>query len=60
MMPRREPSESWVRTARELKNRLDQCLQRDEQGRPRLTVTLPNESALESLTHSLAALLTTA
>ena len=60
MMPRRETSESSVRTARELKSRLDQCLERDEQGRPRLTVTLPNESALESLAQSLAALLTTA
>lgn len=60
MMPRREPSESSERTARELRNRLDQCLERDEQGRPRLTVTLPNESALESLAQSLAALLTTA
>lgn len=37
---------------------LDQCLERDEQGRPRLTVTLPNEDALESLARSLAVWLT--
>jgi hypothetical protein len=35
--------------ASELKARLDECLERDEQGRPRLTVTLPNEAALENL-----------
>ena len=43
--------------AGEFKARLDECLERDEHGRPRLTVTLPNEAALEKLAHSLAALL---
>jgi hypothetical protein len=44
--------------ASDFKARLHECLERDEQGRPRLTVTLPNESALENLARSLAALFT--
>jgi len=57
MIPQREPTNGTVRIASEFKSRLDECLERDEQGRPRLTVTLPNEAALESLAKSLAALL---
>ena len=57
MIPQREPTEAAARVAREFKARLDECLERDEQGRPRLTVTLPNEAALENLALSLAALL---
>lgn len=41
----------------ELKARLTDCLERDEEGRPRLTVTLPSEGALETLARSLASLL---
>jgi hypothetical protein len=37
--------------------RLDECLERDDRGRPRLTVTLPDETALANLARSLAALL---
>lgn len=58
MIPQREPTDGAARAAREFKARLDECLERDEQGRPRLTVTLPNEAALENLARSLAALLT--
>ena len=57
MIPQREPTDGAARIAREFKARLDECLERDEQGRPRLTVTLPNEVALENLARSLAALL---
>jgi superfamily II DNA/RNA helicase len=57
MIPQREPTDGAARIAREFKARLDECLERDEQGRPRLTVTLPNEAALENLARSLAALL---
>ncbi len=57
MIPKRERTEGAERMAREFKARLDECLERDEQGRPRLTVTLPNEAALENLARSLAALL---
>jgi len=57
MIPRREPANGAGQMAREFKARLDECLERDEHGRPRLTVTLPNEAALENLARSLAALL---
>jgi len=58
MMPRREPTNGTARMASDFKARLHECLERDEQGRPRLMVTLPNEAALESLARSLAALFT--
>jgi superfamily II DNA or RNA helicase len=57
MIPQREPTDGTARMAREFKARLDECLERDDQGRPRLTVTLPNEAALANLASSLAALL---
>ena len=56
MIPQRQPTNGAEQKASEFKTRLDECLERDEQGRPRLTVTLPNEAALESLARSLAAL----
>jgi SNF2 family DNA or RNA helicase len=58
MIPQRQPANGAEQKASEFKARLDECLERDEQGRPRLTVTLPNEAALESLARSLAALFT--
>lgn len=57
MIPQREPTNGAAQMATEFKARFDECLERDEQGRPRLTVTLPNEAALENLARSLAALL---
>jgi SNF2 family DNA or RNA helicase len=57
MIPQREPTEGAARMAREFKARLDECLERDEQGRPRLTVTLPDEVALDKLARSLATML---
>ena len=58
MIPQREPTNGGAHMASELKARLEECLERDEQGRPRLTVTLPNEAALENLARSMASLLT--
>jgi superfamily II DNA/RNA helicase len=58
MIPQRVPTNGAAQMASELKARLEECLERDEQGRPRLTVTLPNEAALENLARSVAALLT--
>jgi hypothetical protein len=57
MLPQRDPTNGTAQMASEFKARLDECLERDEQGRPRLTVTLPNEAALENLARSLATLL---
>src|SRR6266403_1667740 len=58
MIPQREPTNGGAHMASELKATLEECLERDEQGRPRLTVTLPNEAALENLARSMASLLT--
>ena len=58
MIPQRVPTNGAAQMASELKARLEECLERDEQGRPRLTVTLPNEAALENLARSVASLLT--
>lgn len=57
MIPQQQPTEGSARMALALKARLDECLERDAEGRPRLTVTLPDEAALDNLTRSLAALL---
>jgi hypothetical protein len=58
MIPKREPTNDTARMASDFKARLHECLERDDQGRPRLTVTLPNEAVLDNLARSLAALLT--
>jgi hypothetical protein len=57
MIPQKEQTNGAARIADELKARLDECVERDEQGRPRLTVTLPDGAALDNLARSLAALL---
>ena len=57
MIPQREDTQASARMALEFKARLDQCLERDGQGRPQLTVTLPDEAAIEKLARSLATLL---
>jgi superfamily II DNA/RNA helicase len=57
MVPAREETDASKLIAQRFKDRLDECLDRDEDGRPRLTVTLPNDDALRSLARSLAALL---
>jgi len=51
-----ENSESQ-RIAAFLEERLRECVQTDDEGRPRLTLTLPDETALGDLSRSLASLL---
>jgi hypothetical protein len=43
--------------AGDLRSRLTECVQPDEAGRPRLTVTLPDQAALDKLADSLSRLL---
>jgi hypothetical protein len=57
MLPQREETENSERTAQQFNARFDECLERDERGRPRLTVTLPDEAVLDRLARSLAVLL---
>ncbi len=45
------------RTVQELRARLDQCVEADGEGRPRLTVTLPDRTVLDGLAQTLARLL---
>jgi superfamily II DNA/RNA helicase len=40
-----------------LKSRLEQCVDQDESGKPRLTITLPDKAALDNLAQTLAKLL---
>ncbi len=58
MSPQRELTNGAEQMAGELKARLDECLERDERGRPQLIVTLPNETVLENLARTVASLLT--
>ena len=44
-------------TVSQVSNNLAQCVERDEQGRPRLTLTLPNDESLSALAGTLARLL---
>ena len=44
-------------TVNEIKRNLTECVDRDETGRPQLRLTLPNDSALQSLAETLAKLL---
>jgi superfamily II DNA or RNA helicase len=57
MIPEREATETSTAMARQFRDRLDECLDRDDQGRPRLTVTLPDGAALDTLATALASLL---
>ncbi|HBD09179.1 MAG TPA: helicase, partial [Syntrophobacteraceae bacterium] len=50
----REETEQTQQVAQVLKQQLSQCLQPDSEGRLRMTITLPDDSALDSLARSLA------
>jgi SNF2 family DNA or RNA helicase len=52
--PQREPPPEL---ALNLRNRLSECLSADDNGRQRLTITLPSASSLDSMTNALARLL---
>ena len=51
------PPETLVR---HLRAQLDQCVEDDGEGRPRLTVTLPDRTALDGFAQTLARILATA
>lgn len=59
MIPQQNETDDSRQQAEFFKQRLGECLERDEQGRLKLTVTLPDASALEPLADSLARLLKT-
>jgi hypothetical protein len=57
ILPQPGNGEDVTPAARQLKTRLEECLTRDDQGRPHLAVTLPDDAALDTLARSLAVLL---
>jgi len=57
MLPPREETPESRQLGEALRQRLAECLDRDESGRPRMTVTFPDESAVDRLAESLARVL---
>lgn len=60
MLPEEPASAETERLAKELGSRFQQCIESDEQGRPRLTVTLPDQSSLQGLADSIARMMSSA
>jgi hypothetical protein len=54
MFPQKEESPETVQMTEMLQKRLAQCLERSEDGRLKMTITLPDESALTRMAKSLA------
>ncbi|MEE9297069.1 MAG: DEAD/DEAH box helicase [Phycisphaerae bacterium] len=57
LLPRQEQTDKSAQLAKAMKESLATCLEKDEHGRLKLTVTLPDASALDSLADSLARIL---
>ena len=57
MFSKKEETEQSIQMAETFKNRLSECLDRDEKGHLKMTVTLPDESVLDNLAKSLAQIL---
>ncbi|MCK4661163.1 MAG: DEAD/DEAH box helicase [Phycisphaerae bacterium] len=57
MLPAREETSQSRQLAETVKERFAECLEKDEDGRLKLTVTLPDASTLDTLANSLAHLL---
>jgi hypothetical protein len=57
MFPRKEETEETLHLAESLKNRLNDCLEKDENGRLKMTIALPDESILDNMAKSLAQIL---
>ena len=54
MFPEKEETEQTIQLAETLKKRLSECLDKEEDGSLKMTITLPDESMLENLAKSLA------
>jgi superfamily II DNA/RNA helicase len=57
MFPKKEETQETLQMAKNLKSRLSECLEKDENGRLKMTITLPDESVLNNLAKSLAQIL---
>ncbi|MBI4606517.1 MAG: DEAD/DEAH box helicase [Planctomycetes bacterium] len=60
LLPARPETDASREAASLLKRGLESCVSEDEQGRPRLTLTLPDKSVLEDLARTLAGALAAA
>jgi superfamily II DNA/RNA helicase len=54
MVPETKETPEMTKVTEQFRNGLLSCLERDEQGRPKLTVTLPDTMALEGLARTLS------
>jgi SNF2 family DNA or RNA helicase len=54
MFAQHEETEQTRQTAQALKQKLSECLEKDAEGRIRMTISLPDESVLDNLAKSLA------
>ena len=54
MFSQHEETEQTRRTAQALKEKLSECLEKDAEGKIRMTISLPDESVLDNLAKSLA------
>ena len=54
MFPEKGETEKTLQMAETFKGRLSECLEKDEDGSLKMTITLPDESALDNLAKSLA------
>jgi len=57
MLPKKEETEETLQMAESLKSRLSECLEKDQDGRLKMTITFPDESLLHNLAKSLAQIL---
>jgi hypothetical protein len=57
MFPQREEKDQTLQLTETFKKRLSECLDKDEDGRLKMTITLPDESLLDNMAKSLAQIL---
>jgi SNF2 family DNA or RNA helicase len=57
MFPKKEETKETIQMAENLKSYLSECLEKDDNGRLKMTITLPDESVLNNLAKSLAQIL---
>ena len=57
MFPKKEETEEAIQLTENFRSRLSECLEKDDNGRLKMTVTLPDESVLNNMAKSLAQIL---
>jgi len=57
ILPQKEETEQTIQMAETFKSHLHECMEKDENGNLKMTITLPDESVLDNLAKSLAQVL---